>query len=398
MKRLTITVGIFLSAFMVNAQNVDTLNQNTAEKLLNSDTKLSIGGYGEAHYNQALSSEFRKNGTLDIHRMVMFFAYNYSKKTQFVTEIEFEHISEVYVEQAFLQHKLNKSINFRAGLLLIPMGIVNEYHEPTAFNGVERPTLDNKISPTTWREIGFGFAGTILDASLKYQAYLVNGFNGYDGTAKFSGKNALRNGRQKGAESYISSPNFTGKIEYFRIRGLNIGLSAYYGKSQSKLYNGIDKNDSTALANASSSVVGVSMIGFDTRYNYKGIQLRGQLYYTYLTNTEQYNKFTAVNNVNNDLGNSMAGFYAEVGYNVFHNSEKIKSELIPFFRFEKFDTQFSTDAITTKNDAYNSTILTSGLTYKITKGVVLKADLQLSKSKADTEFSKTFNAGFGVNF
>ncbi|MBK6964386.1 MAG: hypothetical protein IPH20_10735 [Bacteroidales bacterium] len=77
------------------------------------------------------------------------------------------------------------------------MGIVNEYHEPTTFNGVERPMVDNKISPTTWREIGFGLSGNIIEASIKYQAYVVNGFNGYNGAGTLNGKNGLRNGRQK---------------------------------------------------------------------------------------------------------------------------------------------------------------------------------------------------------
>ncbi|MDO9615560.1 MAG: hypothetical protein Q7J86_13675, partial [Bacteroidota bacterium] len=242
MKRILFSAALLLATVFTQAQSQEQTKpeyQNIADKLLISNSKLTIGGYGEVHYHQPLSSETRRNGELDVHRMVMLFGYQFSDRTQFVTELEFEHVSEVYVEQAFLQHKLNKSINFRAGLLLIPMGVVNEYHEPTTFNGVERPLVDNKINPTTWREIGFGLSGTIQPANLKYQAYLVNGFNGYDGAAKLNGNNGLRSGRQKGASSYISSPNFTAKVEYYGIRGLNIGLSGYLGDTQSKLYNGI---------------------------------------------------------------------------------------------------------------------------------------------------------------
>ena len=53
-------------------------------------------------------------------------------------------------------------LNLRGGLMLIPMGIVNEYHEPTTFNGVERPSLDSKIVPTTWREMGIGVSGASI--------------------------------------------------------------------------------------------------------------------------------------------------------------------------------------------------------------------------------------------
>ena len=162
---------------LVFAQGLDSISNvytNTADNLLLKDNKLVVGGYGEVHYNQPLQSGVRNNGTLDVHRVVMLFGYNFSNKTQFVTELEFEHVKEVYVEQAFLQHKLNSYINFRGGLMLIPMGIINEYHEPTTFNGVERPLIDKYIAPSTWREIGFGVTGNVLPASIKYQLYVVS--------------------------------------------------------------------------------------------------------------------------------------------------------------------------------------------------------------------------------
>lgn len=368
--------------------------QNTANRLMATDAKLVIGGYGEIHYNQPLSATTRSNGQLDVHRMVMLLGYNFSSKTQFISEFEFEHVSEVFVEQAFLQHKLNNYFNLRAGLMLVPMGIVNEYHEPTTFNGVERPLIDNKLSPTTWREIGIGFTGAVLPLSLNYQAYVMNGFNGYSaGKALLGGKNAFRDGRQKGAESYISSPNFTGKVQYYGIRGLNLGLSAYVGNTQSTLYNGLDKSNTAALAKADSSVVSLSMIGADARYNLGGLQLRGQFYYSALGNTEQYNSFG-----HKDLGSSMIGYYAEVGYNVLRACQRTKSELIPFVRFENSNTHLTTSGGLAKNDAYNIQLITTGLSYKITKGVVAKADVQFQKSAAATSYSTVLNMGVGVMF
>lgn len=401
MKRILFFSALLLSAMFLNAQTLEqekTQYQNAADQLLSSNSKLTIGGYGEVHYHQPLSSEIRQNGELDVHRMVMLFSYQFSERTQFVTELEFEHVSEVYVEQAFLQHKINKSINFRGGLLLIPMGIVNEYHEPTTFNGVERPLVDNKISPTTWREIGFGLAGTIQSANLKYQAYLVNGFNGYDGTAKLNGKSGLRSGRQKGASSYISSPNFTGKVEYYGIRGLNIGISGYFGDTQSKLYNGINKDDDAALAKADSSVVGVSMIGLDARYNLKGLQLRGQLYSVSLSNTDEYNRFTGKNKTTpNDLGSKMTGYYVEAGYNVFRHFEKVQTELVPFVRIEGYDTHAEVASSITRNQSYKNSVVTAGLTLKLAKGAVLKTDMQWVKPDGGST-TKVFSTGLGVMF
>ena len=397
MKRILLFAALVLGTLFTQAQTSPEY-QNIADKLLTSSNKLTIGGYGEVHYHQPFNSDTRQNGELDVHRMVMLFGYQFSDRTQFVTELEFEHVSEVYVEQAFLQHRINKSINFRAGLLLIPMGIVNEYHEPTTFNGVERPLVDNKISPTTWREVGFGLSGTIQPASVKYQAYLVNGFNGYDGTAKLNGKSGLRSGRQKGASSYISSPNFTAKVEYYGIRGLNVGLSGYLGDTQSKLYNGIAKEDEVALAKADSSVVGVSMLGLDARYSLKGLQLRGQLYRVGLSNTDQYNRFTRTAGKLNDLGSVMTGYYVEAGYNVFRPFENLKTELVPFVRLEAFDTHAEVENNISKVEAYKSSVITTGLTLKLAQGAVLKTDLQFVKPEGASSYSKVFSAGLGVMF
>jgi hypothetical protein len=402
MKRILFSAALMIATVFSQAQSTEQTKpayQNIADKLLSSENKLTIGGYGEVHYHQPFSSETRRNGELDVHRMVMLFGYQFSDRTQFVTELEFEHVSEVYVEQAFLQHKISKSINFRGGLLLIPMGIVNEYHEPTTFNGVDRPLIDNKISPSTWREVGFGLSGTIQPANLKYQAYLVNGFNGYDGTAKLNGNGGLRSGRQKGAESYISSPNFTAKLEYYGIRGLNVGISGYFGDTQSKLYNGIAKDNEAALAKADSSVVGISMIGLDARYNLKGLQLRGQFYLVGLSNTDQYNQFTGKKGGPlNDLGSSMTGYYVEAGYNVFRSFEKVKTELIPFVRFEGYDMHAKVPANIIRNDAYKNSVVTTGLTLKLAQGAVLKTDMQWVNPNGAGSTTKVFSAGLGVMF
>jgi hypothetical protein len=393
----TILVITSVSFLVAQTENIPSnIYFNSAEKMLMTNGNLKIGGYGEVHYNQPVSSDVRKNGTLDVHRIIMMLGYQFNDKVQFVSELEFEHVSEVYVEQAFLQYKLSNSVNFRGGLLLTPMGIINEYHEPTTFNGVERPQIDNAISPSTWREIGFGITGVILPVSLRYQAYLMNGFNGFDGQARIGGASGLRGGRQKGAESYISSPNFSTKIEYFGIRGLNIGLSGYFGDTQSTLYNGIDKNDEVSLAKADSSVVGITMIGADARYSYKGLKLTGQFYYTILSNTEEFNKFTTGKGGGN-LGSSMFGYYIDLGYNVLR-TVKTEKQLIPFVRYSNYDTHYTVSENITDNPAYRKNVVTTGLSFFLTSGAVVKVDMQFVKTGASDKYAKTFNAGFGVMF
>ncbi len=400
MKTLFLFLAFIACSIVMKAQmeSNNSRYQNTAERLLQTDGKLTIGGYAEVHYNQVLDSDVKNNGTLDVHRVVMLFGYQFNERTQFITELEFEHVSEVYVEQAFLQYKINSALNLRAGLLLAPMGIINEYHEPNTFNGVERPHIDKLIAPTTWREIGVGFTGVVVPAKIRYQAYLMNGFNGYNGEGKFRGKDGLRKGRQKGANSYISSPNLAAKVEYFGFRGLNLGLSGYFGKTQSTMFDGINKDDKNALAIADSTVVNIAMVGADLRYSNSGLQVKGQLYYNALGNTKQYNEYNGYSGTNKGLGKSMMGYYAEVGYNVFSTVSEIKSELIPFVRYEKYDTHKSVDQSIMRNKAYAANVITTGITWKVAPNAAFKTDLQFVKTDADDKATTTFNAGFGLMF
>ena len=172
-------VLVFLTVMTMNidtkAQNSDTtFSQNAATTLLTNATKnrVSMGMYAEIDYNQQFGDSVRHAGKLDVHRLVLLFAYKFTDRATFVTEIEVEHVKEIYIEQAFLNVRVNDKLNVKGGLLLVPMGIVNEYHEPTIRNGVERPNVDKYIIPTTWREIGFGISGNFNEASIAYQLYI----------------------------------------------------------------------------------------------------------------------------------------------------------------------------------------------------------------------------------
>ena len=167
---------------------------------------------------------------MDVHRLITFFGYQFAAKTFFVTELEVEHANEMYVEQAFLQQNINSFLNFRAGLILIPMGIVNEYHEPTTFNGVERPNLDGKIIPTTWRELGAGFTGKLSDYSIKYQAYLTNGFLSYNGNGILKGIDGYTKGKKE--FNVFRHQTYLHKIDFYGVKSLKIGLAGYFGKTQ----------------------------------------------------------------------------------------------------------------------------------------------------------------------
>lgn len=386
------TITFLFMALMLGSLTGFAQDENAAINMMNSASKLTIGGYGQIDYNQDFGQETSQNGKLDVHRMVMLFGYKFNDKTQFITELEMEHVKEIYVEQAFLDHRILPGLSFRAGLMLVPMGLTNLYHEPTSFFGVERPNIDSKIAPTTWREIGAGFAGAVQGISLKYELYVMNGFNGYNGGGKLRGVDGLRKGRQKGAESFMSSPTFAGRVSYYGLPGLQFGLSNYSGKTQSSMFHGLNTADTDAVAQADSSVVNVSMHGFDVRFTNSGIRAKAQVYYTNIKNTVAYNEFTG-----KDLGSQMFGYYVEVGYDVLNHTDS-DYKLIPFVRYENYDTHRKTDGSLARNAAFNRTEITTGIGWYLSKGAVLKADLQFLGNESTTGFDKRVNFGVGVWF
>ena len=368
MKRFTLLFTILTASFAYTQTSQDSINNpqkqlNAAQRILsgNYGKAVTVGAYGEMTYNQPES----QNGELDVQRMVLLFGYRFNDKTQFVTEVEIEHVEEVFVEQAFINYNVADNISLRGGLMLVPMGIINEYHEPTTFNGVERPAVDNAIVPTTWREMGVGVTGRFPEASIGYQAYVFNGFKSTanedgDVTGFLKGSNGLRSGRQKGIQSTIDSPTFSTKIEYYGLPGLRLGLSGYFGKTQA----------TEDVEDIDGANIGISMVGFDARYAKKRFTARGQFIYASLSDTEDYNTL-----VESDLGSALMGYYAEVAYNLLPLNKE--QRLFVFTRYENYDTHASTEGSLVSNDAYNRTDITTGLSYQLS----LKATISLEAIK-----------------
>ncbi|GAB4252669.1 MAG: hypothetical protein Kow0079_07650 [Vicingaceae bacterium] len=404
MKKSKFLITGILIAFGMKAQDTSQVKLNYTQQPVNSaqriingdfDGKVRIGAYAQVDYNQPFNDTAYANGNLDVHRFVTFMGYKFNQKVHFVSEIEFEHVKEVYIEQAFLNYRIKPWLNFRGGLMLIPMGIINEYHEPTTYYGVERPNIDGKIVPTTWRELGAGFMGNIDKYGIRYQLYAVNGFKSFDGSGTLRGSDGFRKGRQKGAESIMSSPNFSGKVDYYGINGLKIGVAGYFGNTQSTAYNGLPKDSTDWIKQADSTVVGLSMIGFDVRYTYKFFNLRGQYILANISNAAAYNKYTG-----KDIGSSMNGYYAEIGIDVLNLINKdAKEKLILSGRYEFYDTQATVPADMIKNDAYARTDYTFGINYFVAPGAVIKGDYQIFQTEAKgSEPSSQLNFGIGIWF
>jgi hypothetical protein len=392
MRKLTLLFLILLVSIATaqTAQDSITFDPqkqlNAAQRLLsgNYGKAVTVGAYGEITYNQPES----QNGELDVQRLVLLFGYKFNDRTQFVTELELEHVEEVFVEQAFVNYVIAPNVSLRGGLMLVPMGIVNEFHEPTTFNGVERPAVDNAIIPTTWREIGFGVTGRFNEISLGYQAYVFNGFKSTiaDGEGDVSGflkgSNGLRGGRQKAIKSTIDSPTLSTKFDYYGIPGLRLGLAGYFGKTQAA--DDIEEIDGANI--------GISMVGLDARYAYRRFTARGQFIHASLRDTEAYNNLTG-----SDLGSALQGWYIEGAFNLLPQNKE--QRLFAFARYEQYDTHADTDGGLPQNDAYNRNDLTTGLSYHIAPGVVFKADYQFrDNAVSGSDVDNRLNFGIGVWF
>jgi hypothetical protein len=393
--KLFYTLAALLIGQLSMAQEMDSFtnyHMNAARTLLESkDGNLLMGAYGEVHYEQPFGNNTQYNGDLDVERMVLLFGYKFNNKTSFISEIEIEHIKEVYLEQAFLNYQAKPWLNVQAGLLLIPMGLMNEYHEPTIFNGVNRPVISNALYPSTWREIGAGIAGNLPSAALRYQLYLVNGPMSYDNGAKLEGSKPLRGARQKGAQSTMTRPDLSGKINYYGIKGFDIGLAGYLGTTESSLFKNIHRDSVTQMARADSSIVGVQMVGFDFRYQAKKLQAKGELFFSNFTNTSSYNAFTG-----RDLGSSMFGYYGEVGYDV-STLLGMQKKLVPFARYSQYNTHQSVDESMIPNKAYDRTVVTAGFSFFLNDAVVIKADYQNFSNALQSQIHQ-FNSGIGFWF
>jgi len=207
----------------------------TGSPLVAEASKSSIGGYGELHYNNLSANDPSHDlERIDFHRFVLFFGHEFNDKTRFYSEVEVEHAlvadtggdtpGEVEIEQAFIEFDLKRNLQARAGLFLIPVGILNETHEPPTFYGVERNDVENIIVPSTWWEAGAAVNGR-WGSDWNWDLALTSGLQ-----MPTTGSNAfrIRSGRQKVANAVASDGAITGRMRYLGIPGLQAALTVQY--------------------------------------------------------------------------------------------------------------------------------------------------------------------------
>jgi hypothetical protein len=206
--------------------------------------KTALGGYGELHYNH-VDADSGDTEEIDFHRFVLFFGHQFSDRVQFFSELELEHSltgdgapGEVELEQAYIDFALTDNLSARAGLFLLPLGIINETHEPQTFYGVERNDVESIILPATWWEAGGALTGRLANG-LSWDVALHSGL-----AMPTSGSSAfrVRSGRQKVAEAIASDPAYTARLKYTGVPGLELAASYQYQTDPTQIAgDGLDR-------------------------------------------------------------------------------------------------------------------------------------------------------------
>lgn len=361
-----------------------------ASKIYKAPQGVSIGGYGEMLYENFAGE--REDDTpsgaadrLDALRAIVYVGYKFSDRILFNSELEFEHGSteaggSVSIEFAYLDYRLSPQLGVRAGLLLSPMGFINEMHEPPTFLGARRPETERRIIPSTWRELGIGVFGGAGDVS--YRAYLVNGFD-----ASGFGAGGLRDGRQNGGEATAENFGAVGRLDYTGVLGLTVGTAAYVGNS----------GQGAVLPSDPAVSVGARTFIWDAHAEYRarGFDLRGLFALATVDDAAELNELNGLTG-SGSVGERMIGWYLQGGYDVLRGTGS-SHQLMPYLRYEQLDTQEDVPDGFAADPASDRRFVTVGAMWKPVPNVSLKADYQIVQNEAETGVNQ-LNVNLGYLF
>ena len=346
-----------------------------ASRVFGSGNGLSLGGYGEGFYQNFRSGSATDQA--DFLRAILYVGYKFDENWVLNTEIEIEHADEIFLEFAALDYLYQEALNFRAGLVLIPMGFLNEQHEPTSFYPVRRTDIESFILPSTWRENGIGVYGDCDYFS--YRAFVVNGFDGQ----KFRPMDGLRAGRQKGSKTKANDLAGVVRLDFTGLDWCTVGGSYYTGHSAQDVA-GINGKVSIMEAHAE-----VNLGGFRGRALWANADVDDVV----ALRTAGLGAAPAVGDV---IGRNLQGGYLEGSFDVFSLTER-DDHLTPFLRHESYDLQRDTPSGFMATGMFDVRVTTVGVAYQPNPNLIFKADFQ-NYDSLDHSRANQFNLGMGYIF
>jgi hypothetical protein len=359
-----------------------------ASKVYRTKKGVSIGGYGEVLY-QAYDSRrddgeaSSKTNNADFLRAILYVGYRFSDRWVLNTELEFEHGStdedgSVSVEFAYLDYLWRPEAGFRGGLVLLPMGFINELHEPTVYLGAQRPLVERYLIPSTWREIGVGLFGE--KGPISYRTYIVTSMDaaGFD-------DGGLRGGRQKGSKAKAEDFSWVWRLDWTPVNGLMLGGSYYTG----------DSGQDLTLEDGSAVGAGTTIYEGHLEWRWQGLEFRA------LAARADVDDVTALNEALGfegaaSVGEKLAGQYLQLGYDLL-NRRASRMSLTPYIRWEDLNTQDRIPAGFLADPANDQEIMTYGIQFQPLDQLVIKVDYQDMDNGAGTGIDQ-FNISAGYVF
>lgn len=319
---------------------------------------------------------------MDLHRFVLFFGHKFNDWISLSSELEVEHAfvegdegGEVAMEQAYLNFHFSDAVNLRTGLQLIPMGFLNEIHEPPTFFGVERNEIETRIIPSTWRELAVSLTGQPVPG-LEYHVGVSNGLAVGD---EFDADKPLKKFRQGGSEASANDLAFYGALNYRGLPGLTLGGSVFTGNmgqngAKNPALEGIDARATLWDLHAQANI---------RNFHLRALYARGTI-----------SDAGALSNVvsSGSVPEAFYGWYVEPAYTVWQSGDK---KLIPFARYERFNTQDEMPTGIAADPDSDEQVTTLGMNFYPTANVVFKADYQ-DFDKVST--NDRWNLGVGYMF
>lgn len=353
--------------------------ESTSASHSSTGSKTSVGGYGELHYNNLTGEGGASDKKeVDFHRFVMFFGHEFSKDVRFWSELEVEHsiagegkVGEIELEQAYIEVDLNQKHKARFGMTLIPVGIMNETHEPPTFYGTERNPVEKNIIPATWWAAGVSALGEIAPG-WSYEVAVHEGLNTFTpGTpaettpivkAAVPSKTSFkpRDGRQKTGKAKADNLAYTGRIKWTGLAGVEVAATL---QQQSDITQGQDPNTGSA-----------TLFEIHSIYN-KGPFTLKALYAQWSLDGAAPKAAGA---------DEQNGWYIEPSY-------KINEKFGVFARYNQYDNTAGDSAASEKQQT------DVGINWWVHPNVVVKADYQTQDNDSGKN-QNGFNLGMGYMF
>ncbi len=365
---------LLLSTFFASTafSQILTREDSLAAGLVTGTQKTIISGYGEARMSVDMK---QKNGEATLERAVLFVGHKFTNRIALFTEMEIEDAmivggvsengeerGEIAMEQVFLKFDLNPNTYLSAGLIIPRIGIINENHLPTTFNGVGRPMVEQLIIPSTWRGIGIGLYGmTPSIPGLNYSLFVSNGLN----SGNFENGSGIKEGRQQGAKATGLGLLVSGSLLYYRGRFRVQFSSTVSGSTatEKRIADSLHLN-SGVLANS------VFLNEMNVQYRGNGLEMKALACMINIPDAANINATYA-----NNTPTRMLGAYAEAGYDVLYARKKENYKaLILFARAEYIDLNQQIAENGIANDANKKMYLLGGITFKPIRGVAVKCD------------------------